>query len=509
MSLMKFEFSLNNLESVSADAVLVFCFAGSSKQEYIPLESFLDMDEVMQGQLNKVCELENFRGEKDELLSVIPAVEMLGKRVLVVGLGKKETFVTDHLRTALAKVSVVYRNKVDSLVLKMPEDLGVESDLSVVTQAIAEGLLLGGYEFVKYKKPAERGHVFSSVLISEKRLMQQKVIKDAVMRAELFAKATFLARDLVNGPASEITPAYLADMAQQISKANPQVSCKVFSREELEQMGMGAFLSIAKAAGETTEPKFIHLEYKPKKAATKRKLALIGKGITFDTGGISLKPAEAMKSMKCDMSGAAAVLGVFSVISELDLDYPVLGLIAATPNLVSGTSTVPGDVARALNGKTIEILNTDAEGRVTMADSLSYAVKHEATDIIDLATLTGACMVALGPSVAGLFSNNQDLTDLVKRSAYEAGEKVWELPLESEYKALNKSDVADIANIAATRYGGAITAALFLEEFVSNTPWVHLDIAGPAFAEKPTGTSSKGGTGFGVRTILNLLPYLR
>ena len=209
--------------------------------------------------------------------------------------------------------------------------------------------------------------------------------------------------------------------------------------------------------------------------------------------------------MKMDMSGAAIVLAVFSVISKIKPDFPVIGLIAATPNLISGTSLVPGDVVKALNGKTIEILDTDAEGRVTMADSLSYAVKQGATEILDFATLTGACMVALGDDITGLFSNNRDLAERVKKAAFDAGEKMWELPLEKQYKEMNKSEVADISNIPNSRYGGAITAALFLEEFVDGKPWVHMDIAGPAFASKHNDFGPKGGTGHGVRTVLNLL----
>jgi len=281
------------------------------------------------------------------------------------------------------------------------------------------------------------------------------------------------------------------------------VTCKIFDKEQAEKMGMDAFLGIARASD--TPPKFIALEYTPAKVKGKRKLAIVGKGITFDSGGINVKPGDHMQDMKMDMSGGAIVLGVFSVIAKLKPSFPVMGLIAATPNLISSTAIVPGDVVRAMNGKTIEVLNTDAEGRVTLADSLSYAVKEGATEIIDFATLTGAALVALGDEIAAMFSNNHDLLEAVKTAAYEAGEKVWELPLEKDYKALNKSDVADIANIPKSRYGGTITAALFLQEFIGNTPWIHFDIAGPAFANKPSALTRKGGTGFGVRTMLQYI----
>jgi leucyl aminopeptidase len=293
-------------------------------------------------------------------------------------------------------------------------------------------------------------------------------------------------------------------LALSIAKKDPKhLTCKVFGKKEAEKLGMEAFLGIARAVD--AEPKFIVLEYTPDKMSKKEKLALVGKGITFDSGGINVKTGDGMIDMKCDMSGAAIVLGVFSVISKINPSFPVLGIVAATPNLISGTSLVPGDVVKAMNGKTIEVLNTDAEGRVTMADSLSYAVKEKATKILDFATLTGACMVALGTDITGLLSNNKDLAEEIKKAASAAGEKMWELPLEKDYKELNKSEVADIANIPNTRYGGTITAALFLEEFVDNTPWVHLDIAGPAFLAKPNELGPKGGTGHGVRTVLNLL----
>jgi len=259
------------------------------------------------------------------------------------------------------------------------------------------------------------------------------------------------------------------------------------------------------ARASDTPPKFIFLEYKPENSKSKEKLALVGKGITFDSGGINVKPGDHMEDMKMDMSGAAVVLSVFSVISKINPSFSVIGLIAATPNLISSSSLVPGDVVKAMNGKTIEILNTDAEGRVTLADSLSFAVKEGATKIIDLATLTGAIMAALGTEITGLFSNNKDLAASIKKAAEEAGEKVWEMPLEKEYESMNKSEVADIANIPNTRYGGSITAALFLQEFVDSKPWAHLDIAGPAFSSKSSDIGSKGGTGHGVRTVLNLL----
>ena len=495
---MQFEYTTNSLGKISSDALLFFAFSDGKK--YLPLGEFKLIDEILDGELSKVCNLERFKGDKGELITVIPAKETLFKRVFIVGLGKEDEFILDFLRKAAGHFAKFNKHKIDSVSLKLPGELEKDNSLELISQVIAEGFMLGSYEFNKYKEAKKEQRDFSTVIISTKD-QDSKAISKGVEKAKLFSKATILARDLVNEQASVATPSYLADLAKQIAKENPKkISCKVLDKGQAEKLGLEAFLSIAKASD--IPPKFIVLEYKSKNKA-KRKVGIIGKGITFDSGGINVKPGDSMQTMKCDMSGAAAVLGAFSVISALEPEFDVIGIIAATPNLISGTSTVPGDVAKALNGKTIEILNTDAEGRVTMADSLSYAVKMGATELIDLATLTGAAEVALGTDITALFSNNANLADKIKAAAFTAGEKVWELPLEKEYKDLNKSEVADVANIPNTRYGGAITAALFLEEFVDTKPWVHLDIAGPAFITSGNEIGPKGGTGFGVRTLLN------
>ena len=407
----------------------------------------------------------------------------------------------DDLRRASGSLMVKTKKRIASVVLELPN--GDETSFSdfLTAQMVAEGVLLGSYEFNKYKSKDKNDKELSAVIISG---LASTKVKEGIEKAKFYSEATILARDLVNEQSAVATPTYLSNLALDIAKKDPKhIYCKVFNKEEARKLGMEAFLGIARAAD--TEPKFIFLEYKPDRISKKEKLAIIGKGITFDSGGINVKTGGHMQDMKMDMAGAAIVLSVFSVISKVKPEFPVIGVIAATPNMISGKSLVPGDVVKAMNGKTIEILDTDAEGRVTMADSLSFAVKEGATKILDFATLTGACMVALGNDITGLFSNNKELTAEIKKAAFDAGEKMWELPLEKEYKDMNKSEVADIANIPNSRYGGAITAALFLEEFIDNKPWAHMDIAGPAFAEKPTDLGPKGGTGHGVRTVLNLL----
>jgi leucyl aminopeptidase len=496
---MQFEFSANPLGKISTDAVLVFAL--QDKKEIKLLTDLKSFDKKLQETLLKAIETASFKAKRGETLNFYLEEGTLAKSIIVLGLGKKEEFAADDLRRAVGACSKKLQKKVASVTFQVPNENEISLSQKEAAELIAEGIILGNYDFGKYKTKEKDEKELDTVVISGASSIS---IKEGIEKAKLYCEATILARDLVNEQAAIANPTYLADLALSIAKKDPKhLTCKVFGKKEAEKLGMEAFLGIARAA--ETEPKFIVLEYAPDKNSSKQKMALVGKGITFDSGGINVKTGDGMIDMKMDMAGAAIVLAVFSVISKIKPSFQVLGIVAATPNLISGKSLVPGDVVKALNGKTIEILNTDAEGRVTMADSLSYAVKEKATKILDFATLTGAVMVALGTDVTGLFSNNQDLVKDIKKAAFAAGEKMWELPLERDYKEMNKSEVADIANIPNTRHGGAITAALFLEEFVDNIPWAHLDIAGPAFLAKPNDLGPKGGTGHGVRTVLNLL----
>jgi leucyl aminopeptidase len=515
---MQFEFSQNVLDKISADAILIFAFQTEKQPDL--LSSFKKLNPQLQKNIIKAIEASKFTGKRGETLNFYLEEKSLAKSVIILGLGKKMEFISDDLRRATGALAQKTKGKLSAIVLEIPTEDELNLPQNISSQVLVEGLILGSYEFNKYKSKKEEKQL-SAVIISKSASIE---IKKGIEKGQTFSKATILARDLVNEQSAVATPTYLANLALEIARKDPKhIKCKVFDKKQAEKLGMEAFLGIARAC--ETEPKFIFLEYTPeesqkssiqqmqdKKVKSQKssqgrgeKLALVGKGITFDSGGINVKTGDHMQDMKMDMAGAAVVLGVFSVITEIKPQLPVIGLIAATPNLISGSSLVPGDVVKAMNGKTIEILDTDAEGRVTMADSLSFAVKEGATKIIDFATLTGAVMVALGTDVTGLFSNNKDLAEEIKKAAFDAGEKVWELPLEKDYKDMNKSDVADIANIPSSRYAGAVTAALFLEEFVGDTPWAHLDIAGPAFLSKPSDLSAKGGTGHGVRLVLKLL----
>jgi len=364
-------------------------------------------------------------------------------------------------------------------------------------EAIAEGALLGLYTFTKYKKP-DYEDIEEMLIVAEER-EEVPTIESAIDKGKIVASATNMARDMVNEPANHMTPSRMAEIAREIA-GKYNLKFRVFDREDMEAMGMGALLGVAR--GSSQPPKLITLTYKGDECSEKA-LGFVGKGITFDSGGISIKPSEGMEDMKADMAGAAAVMTALGAIGQLKPKINVTAIIPATENLPSGTALKPGDILKAMNGKTIEVISTDAEGRLILADALSYAVKQGLSPLIDLATLTGACRVALGLLYSGVFGNDQNLVDKVLKAAKKTGERMWQMPMPEEYKEQNKSEIADIKN-SGNRYGGAVTAALFLAEFVDNTPWVHLDIAGPRLSAKESGYMVKGAAGFGVKTLVEL-----
>ncbi|OGG02990.1 hypothetical protein A2W14_04410 [Candidatus Gottesmanbacteria bacterium RBG_16_37_8] len=451
---------------------------------------------------------EEFKGGRDEILILSSKGLISSYKLILTGLGKKNDFNRAVLAEQVAKsIRKSKENKAVRVGLVLSDDgfnkLGVKN----AVQTIVEAVFLSTYRFLKYKSEEERNKIREIeeviVAVSPGRL---SLAEEGIDIGKSMSIAALYARDLVNEPSQVTTPTFLADEAIRLGK-NSQGLLKVtvLDKEEIEKLGMNSFLGVAKGSDEP--PKFIILKYKP--ARPKKKLVIIGKGITFDTGGLSLKPAEHMETMKLDMAGAASILGIFSAFPSFKPSVEVVGLIAACENMPSGKALKPGDILKALNGKTIEVLNTDAEGRLTLADALSYAVKQEKPDeIIDLATLTGACQVALGQDIAGLFGNNESLLHSLERASKETGEQVWRMPLSEQYKELNKSKIADIKNIQTGRYGGAITAALFLQEFVGTTAWAHLDIAGPAYIEKDTPLTPTGGAGFGVRLVLHYINTL-
>ncbi|MBI2616798.1 leucyl aminopeptidase [Candidatus Gottesmanbacteria bacterium] len=466
--------------------------------------SFLsNLDSKLSGALFSVAKKESFSGKRDQKLTLSTNGRIGAYKVFLFGLGRSDEFEPIILKLAVAQaVKEVKKIHGTNCVIELPFVFLKKYPVSTLVQSVTEALYLSTYSFDKYKKKKENDKSLQdgTIHVSPPQLSAAEV---AVKKGTILAKASCMARDLVNEPSQICTPTYLAKIALEIAKKNPKIiRVKILEKEDAEKFGMGAYLGVAK--GSTEPPKFIHLTYTPKRS--KGKIALVGKGITFDTGGVSLKSAEHMETMKLDMAGAATVLSVFAYLTQLEIPYTVSGIIAACENMPSGSAIKPGDIVTSANGKTIEVLNTDAEGRLTLADAFSYVIKIVKPEyLIDLATLTGACMVALGQDITGLWSNNKKLQDELMKAAKETGEKVWPMPLEKDYKELIESGVADVKNIQTGRYGGAITAALFLQEFVDSVSWAHLDIAGPSFAEKETPLTPKGGTGFGVRLLLTFL----
>jgi leucyl aminopeptidase len=460
------------------------------------------VDLALEGQLTRALRDQRFEGRLAEIADVHTGGRLSAKRVLVVGLGPRAECTAERLRRAAAAAARRARDLgAASLAITVLGTGAPGLGLAARAQAAGEGVLLGLYRFDRYKEKRAGDRLVTALTLLVAPGRDRAPARQGLRRAVLSAEATCFARDLINEPANAVTAVALAEAARTIAR-EAGLRLRVLDRAACERMGMGAFLGVNR--GSTEPPRFIHLAYVPRGAA-RRRIALVGKGITFDSGGLDLKTAEGMERMKGDMSGAAAVLGVMKVLSRLRATVEVHGLIAATDNMPSGSATKPGDVLRAMNGKTIEVNNTDAEGRLTLADAIAYARKEvKPHEIVDIATLTGACAIALGGLCAGAMSNSPALQARVLAAAERAGERLWPLPLIDEYREGLKSEVADMRN-TGPRPGGAITAALFIGEFAGDTPWVHLDIAGAAFADKDLPYASKGGVGFGARTLLELV----
>ncbi len=378
--------------------------------------------------------------------------------------------------------------------------VGKKEAISIV-EAVIEGALLAEYEFDRYKTNKKDNKFF----IKELNLLSPFSLFSSVENAKVKVESSILARDLVNTPARDLTPKdFLKISKKVVGERGNFLTLEVYNEAALKKMKAGCLLSVS--IGSSEPPYMLHIKYKPKlRNKNSKKIVLVGKGVTFDSGGLSLKPASSMTTMKCDMAGAAAVLGTMKSLASLGVKHEVHAIIPLVENLINGKATKPGDVVKALNSKTVEILNTDAEGRLILADALSFSKKLKADIVIDLATLTGACIVALGDDITGLYSNSDSLADNLLESSKKSGEKLWRMPLEPSYKKLIKSKIADLQNIGG-RSGGSITAALFLQEFVpEGVKWAHLDIAGPAFIEKQNEYLSYGGTGYGVRLLLDFL----
>ncbi len=458
------------------------------------------VDRALDGAISQVIADGECRGKDGELTLIHTLGKIPASRVLVAGLGKADKFSLDKIRDLSAAAARLLRRVRCETISSITHGAGIAGlEPEACAQAIAEGTLLGLYQFRQHKKPPEDETEVKELVLVEFDEARLEALRRGVQLGVVLAEAANFARDLANEPSNVLTPTELAQRAQGRAQA-AGLECEVYDRPWMEQQGMGALLGVAQ--GSAQPPKFIVLRYKGGGA---QHLALVGKGITFDTGGISIKPAQGMEEMKGDMSGGAAVIAALGAVARLKPQIDVTAIVPATENMPGGSAIKPGDVLRAMTGTTIEVINTDAEGRLILADGLGYARQQSPTPtaIVDVATLTGAISIALGNVAMGAMTNSETLYARVQRASEASGEKVWQLPMYDEYKEQIKSDVADIKNTGG-RGAGSITAAFFLKEFVDETPWVHLDMAGVDFYEKEKGVIVKGASGIPVRTLVHL-----
>ncbi len=458
------------------------------------------VDRALGGLLTDLIRQERFEGKAGQTLLVHTHGKLPAKRVIVAGLGEKDRFDLNAVRkasaAALRRAKECCSDSSATIVHGAGQgSLGIER----AAQATVEGALIGIYEFLKYKsEPA--GHSIGELVVVEADESKIEAASWGSERGRVVAEAVNAARDLVNSPSNDITPTFLADYALQMA-SETGLQCSVLEREDADGLGMGAYLAVARGSAE--RPKFIVLSYSPEQTSQKT-VAIVGKGVTFDSGGLSIKPADSMTTMKDDMSGAAAVLATMRAVARIRPSLNVMAIVPATENMPDGSAVKPGDVVRAMNGKTIEVENTDAEGRLTLADALCYAVKNGADELVDLATLTGACVVALGRGMSGVFTNSDELLSRMMVCSEISGDALWQLPLCDDYRKQIDSQIADMKNTGG-REAGAITAALLIREFAGGRPWAHIDIAGPAFLNEDNGLLGKGGTGAGVRLLVEYL----
>jgi leucyl aminopeptidase len=494
---MEVQVKKGDFSTVEAAALVVFHF----EQDDRLLEVTGSINEAAGTIISQVIQAGDFRGEHLEHLLLYSQGTMATKRILLMGLGKREEFTAHVLRQATAQALQSLREKHQPrAVVVLPLDSDFPLGLVDTTEACVLGGLLGLYQFTELRtRDLDKIKDFNSLTI----LCQKDVKKliAAVDRAKAMAGGIYLTRDLVTLPPNLATPTILAERAQEVA-AQVGVNFHLIQKDEAEELGMGAFLAVAQGSD---EPGLMAvMDYQPAENVGPP-VVLVGKGITFDSGGISIKPSKDMDRMKHDMAGAAAVIGAIKVVAALRLPLRVVGLIPCTENLPSGKAYKPGDVVHSLSGLNIEVINTDAEGRMILADALTYAGRYEPQAIVDLATLTGACIVALGDNVAGLMGTDEELLSRLQAAGEESGEKVWPLPLWDSYFKLLESDVGDLKNVDG-RKAGAITAAIFLKQFVpEGVPWAHLDIAGCAWEEKGRPLVPKGATGMGVHLLIRLL----
>ncbi len=454
-------------------------------------EDLARLDSRLDGTLRELITESEFKGKADQKAVVRLGSKWPIRKLILVGLGTIESFSRATLTTAAATIArVAQTEKIKNLGISLPQ---VSHQPTETAQAIAEGLFLALHQDHRFKSEPED----FKLKLETVDLLELPGQATAIASAAIICSGVILAREMVAAPANIVTPSTFAEVATDLAQTYG-LELEILEQSDCEALGMGSFLGVAKASA--LPPKFIHLTYRPENPV--RKVAIVGKSLTFDSGGLNIKGAgSGIETMKMDMGGGGATLGAAKAIAQLKPPVEVHFICAATENMISGHAMRPGDILTASNGKTIEVNNTDAEGRLTLADALVFAEKLEVDALVDLATLTGACIVGLGEAIAGLWSTDDDLAHQLKTAAETVGEKFWQLPLEESYFEGLKSPIADMKN-TGPRAGGAITGALFLKQFVEKTAWAHLDIAGPVWAEKTAGVNNSGATGFPVRTLV-------
>ncbi len=487
---MDVDLSRGPVEELRADCLAVPVF----EDEKMLKGDAAAVDRALGGMISSLRSEGEIKGEAGETTLLHNAGALASRRILVVGLGKKRNCNMEAIRSAAGHVIARARGFGAAHVASvLPVAASRRLDAETVAQAVTEGAILGGYTFEKYKK-AEKPSARRLTLVLTDRT-RESLAKKGLKKGKILADAQNLARDLANEPSSGMTPTILASRAKEIGQEFG-LKVQVLSENDALKEGMGAFLGVARG---TDEPaRFIVMKYRP---SDRNLVAFVGKGITFDSGGISIKPSENMDSMKGDMSGAAAVLGAMWAVAQLKPKIGIVGIVPATENMPSGHAMKPGDIVRSMNGLTIEVLNTDAEGRLALADAIAYARKLGAKTIVDVATLTGACVIALGEMTSALISNDDSLANLLLKISQETGEKMWRLPTFQEYDDQIKSDIADVKN-SGGRPAGTITAGMFLKKFAGETRWAHIDIAGKEISKKAAGYQHKGMTGVGTRSLI-------
>ncbi|MFT3836809.1 MAG: leucyl aminopeptidase [Myxococcaceae bacterium] len=501
---MHFTFASGDQTRSKTDLLVIALFDNELSDKKKQPKALAQADKKLKGLLLKTAAQEGFKGRTDQVFMLHSQGRISPARVMLLGLGSRAKFTFETLRMAAGRaVKNANRSRLKTMTFSLP----VVREIDQAVRAIAEGIDLGAYRFDKWRttnkdeKSAPR--IDKVALALPDGIKRDKSIDAALALGQSVAEATNWARDMVNEPAGALTPTALAEQAKAMAKATG-LNLQLGDRKKIEELKMGMFIGVTQGSKE--EPRLIQVSYIPdgEEAKQRAPLCLIGKAITFDSGGLSIKTADGMVDMKTDMAGSAAVLGAMKVISTLKPPFPVHAFMGACENMPSGTAYRPGDILVSRLGKTVEITNTDAEGRLVLGDMLAYANELKPAAMIDLATLTGACMIALGHYITGVFAEDDQLAWQVLESARTAGEELWRLPVTELQRDALRSDVADMKN-AGERWGGASNAALFLKEFVGTTPWVHLDIAGPSQSPKERGYYGKGATGVGVRTLVELV----